>query len=156
LKNYIITNDEHGYPIKVAVKKPKAKNSEASIQKQIAEVFVRNGWEVVRYNSGVMQGDGRYVVFCSNITTGLNSGHPDLICFKDLKAVRIEVKAEGGKLSANQIKYALSGVKYGNPVIVLRSKDDAIRFIGIMEQYGLEMAVHNFYRDLKASLPKTA
>lgn len=141
MKNYIITNDEHGYPIRVAVKKPKAKNSEASIQKQIAEVFIRDGWEVIRHNSGTMQGDGRYVVFNTNLTTGLTSGHPDLCCYKNHKAVRIEVKATGGKLSANQVKYASNGLKYGNPIIVLRSKEEAIRLIEMINYEGLESAV---------------
>lgn len=144
MKQYKIVKDDHGYPIKVEIKKPKAKNSEASIQKQIAEVFVKNGWEVIRYNSGVMQGDGRYVVFCSNITTGLNSGHPDLICFKNHKAVRIEVKAEGGKLSENQKKYALKGLEYGNPIVILKSKDDAIRLIQMINYEGVESAVMCF------------
>lgn len=144
MKKYEWKTGDHGQPIRVEIKKPKAKNSEASIQKQIAEVFVKNGWEVIRYNSGVMQGDGRYVVFCSNITTGLNSGHPDLVCFKNHKAVRIEVKAEGGKLSENQKKYALKGLEYGNPIIVMRSKDDAIRLINTINIFGFETAIHNF------------
>lgn len=144
MKKYITVKDDHGYNIQVEVKKPKAKSSELSIQKQIAEVFVRNGWEVVRYNSGVMQGDGRYVVFCSNVTTGLSSGHPDLICFKNHKAVRIEVKADKGKLSANQVKYATNGLKYGNPIVVLRSKEDAILLINSINTFGLESAVYSW------------
>lgn len=141
MKTYKIVKDDFGFPIKVEVKKPKTEPSEADIQKKIADIFVRDGWEVVRYNSGVMQGDGRYVVFCSNVTTGLSSGHPDLIAFKNHKAVRIEVKATGGKLSANQVKYASNGLKYGNPIIVLRSKEEAIRLIEMINYEGLESAV---------------
>lgn len=142
MKKYITVKDDHGYNIQVEVKKPKSKvKSEATIQKQIAEVFIRDGWEVVRHNSGTMQGDGRYVVFNTNLTTGLTSGHPDLVCYKDHKAVRIEVKATGGKLSANQVKYAANGLKYGNPIIVLRSKEEAIRLIQMINFEGLESAV---------------
>ena len=142
MKKYITVKDDHGYNIQVEVKKPKSKvKSEATIQKEIAEVFIRNGYEVIRYNSGTMQGDGRYVIFNQNLTTGMTSGHSDLIAFKNHKAVRIEVKASGGKLSANQVKYAANGLKYGNPIILLRSKEEAIRLIQMINYEGLESAV---------------
>lgn len=142
MKTYITVKDDHGYNIQVEVKKPKSKvKSEATIQKEIAEVFSRNGYEVIRYNSGTMQGDGRYVIFNQNLTTGMTSGHPDIIAYKNLQAIRIEVKNGKGKLSANQIKYAENGLKRGNPIILLRSKEEAIRLIQMINFEGLESAV---------------
>lgn len=148
MKKYEIKTDEFGYPIKVEIKtpkKPKSKTiSEATIQKQIAEVFTKAGWEAIRHNSGTMQGDGRYVVFNTNLTTGLSSGHPDLCCYKNLQAIRIEVKNNTGKLSANQVKYHENGLKRGNPIVVLRSKEDAITLINSINLHGLESAVFSW------------
>lgn len=145
MKTYEYKTDEHGFRIKVEVKKPKSKViSEAAIQKQIAEVFNRDGWEVCRYNSGTMQGDGRYVIFNQNLTTGMTSGHSDLIAFKNLQAIRIEVKNGTGKLSANQIKYHENGLKRGNPIVVLRSKEEAITLINSINLHGLESAVFSW------------
>lgn len=149
MKKYITVKDDHGYNIQVEVKKPKSKvNSEASIQKQIAEVFTRNGFEVIRYNSGTMQGDGRYVIFNTNLTTGMTSGHSDLIAFKNLQAIRIEVKTGTGKLSANQIKYAENGLKRGNPIVVLRSKEEAVLLINSINTFGLESAVYSWIKKI--------
>jgi len=145
LKKYKWVAGDHGQPIKVEVKKPKPKEkSEQDIQKEIAAVFVKAGWEVVRFNSGVMQGENRYVAFNTNMTTGMTSGFPDLCCFKNLKAIRIEVKRKGGKLSANQIKYAENGLKYGNPIITMDSKEGAILLLKNIELFGFESAVYNF------------
>ena len=145
MKTYKYAKDDHGQPIKIEVKKPKTKEkSEADIQKEIAAVFVKAGWEVVRFNSGVMQGENRYVAFNTNMTTGMTSGFPDLCCFKNLRAVRIEVKRKGGKLSANQEKYAKNGLQYGNPIITMDSKDNAILLLKNIELFGFESAVYNF------------
>jgi hypothetical protein len=142
---YELKKDEFGLLIKVPIKKPKTNVlSEASIQKQIAEVFTKAGWETIRYNSGTMQGDGRYIVFNTNLTTGMTSGHPDIICFKGLQAVRIEVKAANGRLSPNQKKYHENGLKRGNPILLMDSKDDAILLLKNIELFGFESAVYNF------------
>jgi hypothetical protein len=144
MKQYKTVLDDFGYPIKIEIKKPKTTTSEASIQKQIAEIFTKHGWEVIRYNSGSMQGDGRYIVFNTNLTTGMTSGHPDIICFKGLRAIRIEVKAGNGRLSANQKKYSQNGLKYGNPILLMDSKDDAILLLKNIELFGFESAIYNF------------
>ena len=146
MKKYEWKTGDHGQPIKVEIKTPKPKNplSEDSIEKQIAEVFIRAGYEVIRQNSGMMQGDGRYIVFSRNLTTGMTSGEPDLTCFKGLKAVRIEVKRKGGKVSENQKKYAQNALKYGNPILLMDSKDDAILLLKNIELFGFESAVYNF------------
>ena len=145
MKTYKYAKDDHGQPIKIEVKKPKTKEkSEADIQKEIAAVFVKAGWEVVRFNSGVMQGENRYIAFNTNMTTGMTSGFPDLCCFKNLRAVRIEVKRKGGKLSVNQEKYAKNGLQYGNPIITMDSKDNAILLLKNIELFGFESAVYNF------------
>lgn len=144
MKKYQWITGDHGQPIRIEIKKPKSKTSEATVQKQIAEVFTRNGWEIIRYNSGTMQGDGRYVVFNTNLTTGMTSGHPDLVAFKNSKAVRIEVKIQGGKLSENQKKYAANGLKYGNPIVVLHSKEEALELISMINLSGIESAVFSW------------
>ena len=142
MKKYEYKTDEHGFPIRVEIKKSKSKvKSEATIQKEIAEVFNRDRWEIVRYNSGTMQGDGRYVAFNTNLTTGMTAGHPDLIAFKGTHAVRIECKTETGKVSPSQAKYAANGLLYDNPILVMRSKVDAIMFCDRAKTHGIKSAI---------------
>jgi len=148
LKKYITVKDDHGFPIQIPVKKTKAEPSEADIQKKIADIFVRNGWEVTRYNSGVVQDDGRYIAFSRNVNSGLTSGHPDLSISKNLQTVRIEIKKPKGKHSKNQIAYAEHGKKYGNPIAVMRDVSDATRFLELIKSVGLITAVYSFCDDI--------
>lgn len=148
MKTYKIVKDDFGFPIKFEVKKPKTEPSEADIQKKIADIFVRDGWEVTRYNSGMVQDDGRYIAFSRNINSGLTSGHPDLGVEKNLRRVRIEVKKPKGKHSKNQILYAENGLKYGNPIMVMRSPDSAYKFLELLKTVGLETAVYSFSNDI--------
>lgn len=148
MKTYKTVLDDHGYPIKIEIKKPKTEPSEADIQKKIADIFVRDGWEVVRFNSGMVQDDGRYIAFSRNINSGLTSGIPDLEISKNLRSVRIEVKKPKGKHSKNQILYAQNALKYANPIMVMRSPDDAYRFLGLIKTVGLQTAAYSFSDDI--------
>jgi len=148
MKKYEYVKDDHGFMIKVEIKKPKTEPSEADIQKKIADIFVRDGWEVTRYNSGMVQDNGRYIAFSRNVNSGLTSGIPDLEISKNLQSVRIEVKKPKGKHSKNQILYAELGKKYGNPIAVMRDSSDAIRFLELVKSVGLITAVYSFCDDI--------
>lgn len=148
MKKYQWTTGDHGQPIRIEIKKPKTEPSEADIQKKIADIFVRDGWEVTRYNSGMVQDDGRYIAFSRNVNSGLTSGIPDLEISKNLQSVRIEVKKPKGKHSKNQILYAELGKKYGNPIAVMRDSSDAIRFLELVKSVGLITAVYSFCDDI--------
>ncbi len=148
MKKYEWVTGDHGQLIKIEVKKQKTEPSEADIQKKIADIFVRDGWEVTRYNSGMVQEDGRYIAFSRNVNSGLTSGHPDLRIEKNLRSVRIEVKKPKGKHSKNQILYAENGLKYGNPIMVMRSPDSAYRFLELLKTVGLQTAAYSFSDDI--------
>lgn len=148
MKKYQWITGDHGQPIRIEIKKPKTEPSEAEIQKKIADIFVRDGWEVTRYNSGMVQDNGRYIAFSRNVNSGLTSGIPDLEISKNLQSVRIEVKKPKGKHSKNQILYAELGKKYGNPIAVMRDSSDAIRFLELVKSVGLITAVYSFCDDI--------
>ena len=148
LKKYEWVAGDHGQLIKVEIKKPKTETSEADIQKKIADIFVRDGWEVVRFNSGMVQDDGRYIAFSRNINSGLTSGIPDLEISKNLHSVRIEVKKPKGKHSKNQILYAENALKHGNPIMVMRSPESAYRFLELLKTVGIETAAYSFSNDI--------
>lgn len=148
MKKYQWITGDHGQPIRIEIKKPKTEPSEADIQKKIADIFVRDGWEVTRYNSGMVQDNGRYIAFSRNVNSGLTSGIPDMEISKNLQSVRIEVKKPKGKHSKNQILYAELGKKYGNPIAVMRDSSDAIRFLELVKSVGLITAVYSFCDDI--------
>ena len=148
LKKYEWVAGDHGQLIKVEIKKPKTEPSEADIQKKIADIFVRDGWEVVRFNSGMVQDDGRYIAFSRNINSGLTSGIPDLEISKNLRSVRIEVKKPKGKHSKNQILYAENALKHRNPIMVMRSPESAYRFLELLKTVGIETAAYSFSNDI--------
>ena len=148
LKKYEWVAGDHGQLIKVEIKKPKTEPSEADIQKKIADIFVRDGWEVVRFNSGMVQDDGRYIAFSRNINSGLTSGIPDLEISKNLRSVRIEVKKPKGKHSKNQILYAENALKHGNPIMVMRSPESAYMFLELLKTVGIETAAYSFSNDI--------
>lgn len=145
MKTYKIMKDDHGYPIKVEIKKAKSnKQLESPIQKEIADILMLHGFEVIRYNCGnIASHDGKpsYVVANRNLNSGMTAGHPDLIAFKGTHAVRIEVKTDTGKVSANQAKYAANGLLYNNPILVMRSGTDAIMFCDRAKSHGIKSAI---------------
>lgn len=56
MKKYKIVKDDFGFPIKVEIKKPKpVGGTEQDIQKEIADVLIADGWEVIRHNSGTFK-----------------------------------------------------------------------------------------------------
>ena len=148
MKKYEWVTGDHGQLIKIEIKKPKTEPSEADIQKKIADIFVRDGWEVVRFNSGMVQDDGRYIAFSRNINSGLTSGIPDLEISKNLHSVRIEVKKPKGKHSKNQILYAENALKHGNPIMVMRSPESAYMFLELLKTVGIETAAYSFSNDI--------
>ena len=145
MKKYEFVKDDHGFMIKIEVKKPKSNAQlESPIQKAIADILMLHGFEVVRYNCGnIATHDGKpsYVVANRNLNSGMTSGHSDLIAFKDTHAVRIEVKTATGKVSTDQAKYAANGLLYDNPILVMRSKVDAIAFCDRAKTHGIKSAI---------------
>ncbi len=145
MKTYKTVLDDHGFPIRVEIKKPKSNSQlESPIQKAIADILMLHGFEVVRYNCGnIATHDGKasYVVANRNLNSGMTAGHPDLIAFKGTHAVRIECKTETGKVSPSQAKYAANGLLYDNPILVMRSKVDAIAFCDRAKTHGIKSAI---------------
>jgi Holliday junction resolvase len=149
-EKFTIQRDEFGFPIKVKTPKPKPKTKpEADVQMEIAKAFVADGWEVIRYNSGSMTltgGGGATTYFKPNRNqnSGLTKGHPDIVAFKNCTCVRIEVKSEVGRLSPDQKKYAENALKYGNPIVVLRSKTEALELIELLKVKTIQSAISVF------------
>lgn len=144
MKKYEFVKDDHGFMIKIEIKKPKDGKSESEIQAKIAAVFMIHGFECVRYNCGnIVSHDGKasYVVANRNLNSKMTNSHPDLIAFKDTHAVRIEVKSDIGKLSQGQKEYAANGLLYGNPIITMRSANDAIAFCDRAKTHGIKSAI---------------
>ena len=145
MKTYKIVKDDFGFPIKVEVKKPKSNAQlESPIQKAIADILMLHGFEVVRYNCGnIATHDGKpsYVVANRNLNSGMTAGHPDLVAYKGTHAVRIECKTDTGKVSPSQAKYAANGLLYDNPILVMRSANDAIAFCDRAKTHGIKSAI---------------
>lgn len=149
MPEYTMQRDEFGFPIKVKTPKAKPKTKpEADVQKEIAKTFVADGWEVIRYNSGSMalSGGGASTYFRANTNqnSGLSSGHPDLVAFRNCTCIRIEVKSAVGRLSPDQKRYAEIGLKYGNPIVVLRSKEEASELIDLLKTRTIQAAIAAF------------
>ena len=147
MKKFIEVKDDFGFTIKVPVKKAKSKvKPEADIQKEIAKVFIADGWEVIRYNCGNI--NSTFYKAITNVNSGMTKGHPDLIAFKGCECVRIEVKSAIGKLSDDQKKYNTNGLKYGNPIAVLNSVEQAKELIELLQKYHPHEAVTIFKENL--------
>ena len=144
MKKYEWVTGDHGQRIRVEIKKPKTEPSEADIQKKIADILMLHGFEVVRYNCGnIATHDGKpsYVVANRNLNSGMTAGHPDLVAYKGTHAVRIECKTDTGKVSPSQAKYAANGLLYDNPILVMRSRVDAIMFCDRAKTHGIKSAI---------------
>ena len=131
----IIENDDCLYlamknaPEKV-VKKPKSK-LEADIQKEIVKEFLKDGWQVVRYNSRKFKPDFSeiYMTCYYDYTNGMSKGHPDLEVKKNCECIGIETKTKSGKLSPDQKRYIETSLKQGNIILVMNTVDKAKDFI---------------------------
>lgn len=155
-REMIQVKDDHGYPIWVA--KPKEKSttkSESQIQKEIADLLMSEGWEVDRYNcmtkeiEGENGGKPRFISAVRNLNTGMTTGHSDLEAKKNCICLRIECKTEKGKLSPDQKKRAELAIKHGNPIVVLRSKDEAKKLLNLMQTATTRAAITIFQNSLK-------
>lgn len=149
MKTYKYAKDDHGFMIKIEVKKPKpAGGTEQDIQKEIADVLIGDGWEVIRHNSGTFkvtfEKTTRWITANRNYNTGATKGHADLVAYRNLYALRIEVKTDSGTAKKEQKEYHINGMKYGNPILVLRSKLDAIELVSLIKEYGIVAAVNSF------------
>lgn len=152
MPEYTMQRDEFGFPIKVPIKKPKSakklEGGKEGVQSDIADAFIADGWEVVRYNSGtfkVLLGKiATWFTANRNINTGATSGHPDLIASRNCNSVRIEAKTETGRVSPEQKKYAENALKYGNPIVVLRSREEALELIELLKVKTTQTAISVF------------
>lgn len=148
MKKYITVKDDHGYPIQIEVKKPKTGLSESEIQAQIANVFIADGYEVIRYNSGthkIVDNYGeRWFTANRNLNSTLTKGHYDLGISKNNRTIRVEVKTAKGSKSKDQIKYSENALKYGNITLVMRSKQDAVELISAINNLGFDYALNNY------------
>lgn len=149
MKKYEYKKDDHGFLIKVEIKKPKpVGGTEQDIQKEIADVLIADGWEVIRHNSGtfkvMFEKIVRWITANRNYNTGATKGHPDLAAYRNLYALRIEVKTETGITSKEQKQYAENGLKWGNPILIMRSKLDAIELVKLTHEYNIIAAVNLF------------
>lgn len=149
MKTYKWVAGDHGQPIKIEIKKPKpVGGTEQGIQKEIADVLIGDGWEVIRHNSGtfkvMFEKIVRWITANRNYNTGATKGHPDLCAYRNLYALRIEVKTDSGTVKKEQKEYHINGMKYGNPILVLRSKLDAIELVSLIKEYGIVAAVNSF------------
>lgn len=154
MKTYKWVTGDHGQPIRIEVKKPKpVGGTEQDIQKEIADVLIADGWEVIRYNSGtfkvMFEKIVRWITANRNYNTGATKGHPDLGAYRNLYVLRIEVKTKAGRRSQEQKEYHENGMKYGNPILVMDSKSDAVEIVKLIKEYGIVMAVNLFMENHK-------
>lgn len=151
-ENYTMQRDEFGFPVKVFNKKPKSakklEGGKEGTQAAIADAFIADGWEVIRYNSGtfkVMLGKiATWFTANRNLNTKATQGHPDLIASRNCNSVRIEAKTATGRVSPEQKDYAENGLKYGNPIVVLRSKEEALELIELLKVKTIQSAIAAF------------
>lgn len=154
--NMIQVKDDFGFPIWVPKPKPKSTTkSESQIQKEIANLLMSEGWEVDRYNCMTKEiedengGKPRFVSAVRNLNTGMTTGHSDLEAKKNCICLRIECKTEKGKVSPDQKKRAELAIKHGNPIVVLRSKDEAKKLLELMQTANILTAISIFQNSLK-------
>ena len=99
--------------------------TEHDIQNSIRLYLSERGYCVFRINSGkVKMADGRW------FETGVPKGFSDLLAVKDGKAFFIEVKAEHGRPTAEQIKFIqVMQTRYGCRAGIARSVEDALNIV---------------------------
>jgi hypothetical protein len=112
-------------------KKVRTEPTEAEIQKDIVDHLIRNGWLVLRINSGgVKQGD-RYIQMNRCENNGKGAGLPDIIAAKGDRILMLEVKAKDGRLQDSQKEFAQEAAKYGVRVSVVRNIEEVDRLSSI-------------------------
>ena len=95
--------------------------TEHDIQNYIRLELSKLGWITFRINVGkVKMENGRW------FDTGVPKGFSDLIAFKDGKTVFIEVKAENGKPSKEQLNFINQMKKNGFSAGIVRNMDDVL------------------------------
>lgn len=108
-------------------KRAKKARSESELQKQIARACEAQGWLVIRVNSMVTQPDDKRFLrayYVQNINT--SSGHADLVCYRNGRAVFLEVKTPTGRQSESQKRFQSCAVKYGMNYYIVRSIEEAL------------------------------
>lgn len=151
-ENFTWQRDEFGFPIKIPIKKPKSakklEGGKEGVQAAIAAVFIADGWEVIRYNSGtfkVMLGKiATWFTANRNLNTGATTGHPDMGVYRNCTGFRIEAKTETGTLSPAQKEYAANALLFGNPIVVLRSEEEAIELRDLIKVKTIQSAIAAF------------
>lgn len=105
-------------------KKKKRNNEEQQIQDAIAKHLLKDGWIVVRLNSGFIA-TGR-TPFRSYLLYGLgiSAGMPDLLAFKENRTRFLEVKTAKGRLSQSQKKVKEYFAKHNLEYEVVRGVED--------------------------------
>ena len=109
-----------------ADKRAKYNRSESKLQKDIFDAIVALGYLVIRVNSSVHMTEhgtrlASYRIVNTNETAGLSDG----IVFWAGKAVFVEIKKPGGRLSEKQRKFMDTCKRYGMDYVVLDSVDKA-------------------------------
>lgn len=99
--------------------------TEHDIQNSIRMKLTELGYCVFRVNVGRFKtADGRW------FDTGLPKGFSDLMAVKDGKVYFLEVKAEKGKASNEQLNFlAVMRDRYGCVTAIVRSVEDAVRTV---------------------------
>lgn len=99
--------------------------TEHDIQNSIRLKLSELGYAVFRINSGkVRMSDGRY------FDTGVPKGFSDLIAVKNGRIYFLEVKAETGTASPEQINFlTIMRDRYGCVAEIVRSVNDAVRIV---------------------------
>lgn len=78
---------------------------EGKIQKAIIQLLLIKGYLVIRFNSGGMTLDKRFIRFYTIENTGKSSGLSDIAFMRDSKITFIEVKSKTGKQTDNQKEF---------------------------------------------------
>lgn len=121
------------HPIKLAKPKRKAR-PEAAIQKQIISYLLSQGYMAVRINSAVLPGaqsGARVPSYVAATPRGKHTaGHPDVVAYRDGRAVFFEIKTPTGKLSDRQKRFIEVLDQYNMPTYVVRSVNDVKTALG--------------------------
>ena len=113
-----------------AAKAIKKANSEQELQRKICKALEALGWLVVRVNSSSgFTPHGTRLSAYRITNTNSTSGHSDIVIYKNGFAAFLEVKKPKGYLSPNQRDFNALVSKYGMKYGVVRSVDDAIKFV---------------------------
>lgn len=99
--------------------------NEHSIQNAIRLRLSELGYAVFRINTGKFKlADGRW------FDVGVPKGFSDLVVVKNGKVHFLEVKAENGKASPEQLNFlAVMRDRYGCAAGIVRSVDDAVKLV---------------------------